>query len=121
MAAWQSSGREFYEPIWSCTNINETSPITVLTLIYLMLAVFAGCLAWASVYPLDVIKSRMQAHPSHLGPGAWMRFGTALYAEGGAASCYRGLTPTLSRAFVMDAVTFAGYTNVMRWLSGGPG
>ena len=77
----------------------------------------AGCLAWASVYPLDVIKSRMQAHPSRLGPGAWMRFGRDIYREGGMAAMYRGVKPTLARAFVMDALTFVGYTNVLRFLS----
>jgi hypothetical protein len=76
-----------------------------------------GCLAWTSVYPLDVIKSRMQAHPSRLGPGAWISFGREIYHEGGARAFLRGIKPTLARAFVMDALTFVGYTNVLRVLS----
>ena len=69
------------------------------------------------MYPLDVIKSRMQAHPGRLGPGAWVRFGREIYRDGGLGAFVRGIKPTLARAFVMDALTFVGYTNVLRLLS----
>ena len=69
------------------------------------------------MYPLDVIKSRMQAHPNKLGPGAWMLYGREIWSEGGLAGLYRGVRPTLARAFMQDALTFVGYTNVLRWMS----
>ncbi|GAX73773.1 hypothetical protein CEUSTIGMA_g1224.t1 [Chlamydomonas eustigma] len=77
----------------------------------------AGCLAWISVYPLDVIKSRIQAAPKHDSHLNWIHYGQAMYREGGLAAMFRGIKPTLARAFVMDAITFVGYTNVLRWLT----
>jgi solute carrier family 25 carnitine/acylcarnitine transporter 20/29 len=69
------------------------------------------------VYPLDVIKSRIQAAPKRDGHHNWIHYGQAIYREGGLAAMFRGIKPTLARAFVMDAVTFVGYTNVLRWLT----
>lgn len=71
-----------------------------------------------SIYPLDVIKSRMQAdtvtssNRSH----TFMHYARVIYREGGSAALWRGIQPTLARAFVMDAVSFLGYTNMLRLL-----
>ncbi|SAM03022.1 hypothetical protein [Absidia glauca] len=91
----------------------------------------AGTLSWASIYPLDVIKSRLQMQqPSPL-PGATTPLLTALdrpytsirdcvvrsYRAEGVGVFFRGLVPTVLRGFPVNAVTFWMYEWVMAWLS----
>ena len=78
----------------------------------------AGCIAWLSIYPLDVIKSRMQgaAGSSATRGKTWLHYARDIWSEGGMRGMWRGIGPTLARAFVMDAVSFLGYTNVLRLL-----
>jgi solute carrier family 25 carnitine/acylcarnitine transporter 20/29 len=76
----------------------------------------AGVVAWGLVYPVDVVKSRLQAQPlapgtAPLGLSAVTR---ALIAEQGAAGLFRGLSATLLRAFPLNAVTFLGYEWALR-------
>ena len=132
----------------------------------------AGVAAWLSVYPLDVLKARMQAIPAaqaqHAGeqpcllrlmaseiPAAGQRSCHGLYASAalfwtwrqtlqhsparaakltsasaagwwgcarevvrqqGIAGLFRGLTPTLLRAWVINAVLFSVYEPVEAYL-----
>lgn len=72
------------------------------------------------MYPLDVIKSRVQAASGTRGRvggwrcETWLHCAHGVWREGGARALWVGLLPTLARAFVMDAVTFLGYTNIVR-------
>lgn len=75
---------------------------------------FAGMISWASTFPFDVIKSRMQAD----GNGGTLLYKGAIdcfvqnYKTSGFRGLYSGLGPTLLRAFPTNAVIFYVYTLV---------
>lgn len=75
---------------------------------------FAGMISWASTFPFDVIKSRMQAD----GNGGNFLYKGAIdcfvqnYKTSGLRGLYSGLGPTLLRAFPTNAVIFYVYTLV---------
>ncbi|KAI5863599.1 solute carrier family 25 member 45 [Durotheca rogersii] len=86
----------------------------------------AGIVTWASIFPLDVIKTRVQAQT--LGavatpllnptPPARKRLGAVeiareAYREGGMRVFFRGLTVCSVRAFVVNAVQWAVYEWIM--------
>lgn len=74
----------------------------------------AGVLAWASIYPIEVVKSRVQACD---GSSAW-----AVWRElhkGGWRGYFRGMPATLARAFVVNGAIFYG-VGAARRLLGGP-
>lgn len=72
----------------------------------------SGSVSWLSTYPVDVIKSRLQAD----GVGGVVRYHSILdcvrksYCEEGWKVFTRGLTSTLLRAFPVNAATFATVT-----------
>ncbi|KAF6265536.1 mitochondrial carrier domain-containing protein [Scenedesmus sp. NREL 46B-D3] len=70
----------------------------------------AGALAWASVYPLDVVKSRMQAQPRHLSPyhSAWQCAASSIREEGRGVLA-KGLGATMGRGFIVNAAIFASF------------
>lgn len=87
----------------------------------------AGCLSWLSIFPLDVIKSRMQSTPQ-LYSSTWdcvqkiyaegspllsrhseTTEGTPLLRTGGISLFWRGVGVTMFRAFIVNAVTFFTY------------
>ncbi|KAF7729631.1 hypothetical protein EC973_004004 [Apophysomyces ossiformis] len=72
----------------------------------------AGIVAWCSTYPADVIKTRIQSEPNR-----YKGFIDCLrhcYKEEGYRIFFRGLTPTILRAFPSNAATFMAYTWTMR-------
>ncbi|KAJ3349952.1 hypothetical protein GGF32_005167 [Allomyces javanicus] len=82
----------------------------------------AGVASWGSIYPLDVVKSRIQTTtaPVHPVPTPLLaRFVApvretwavtqAVWHTDGTRGFLRGLKPTLIRAFYVNAVTFLGY------------
>ncbi|KAI9312383.1 mitochondrial carrier domain-containing protein [Dichotomocladium elegans] len=74
----------------------------------------AGIAAWCSTYPADVIKTRIQAEPNkYKGMIDCFRI---CYQTEGYRVFFRGLTPTLLRAFPSNAATFFAYTWTMRLL-----
>ena len=79
----------------------------------------AGMISWASTFPLDVVKSRMQAD----GSGGKLKYSgmtdciLKTYSTGGVRSFFRGIGPTLLRAFPTNAVIFPIYTFVSRAFS----
>ncbi|KAK0669959.1 putative mitochondrial ornithine transporter [Cercophora samala] len=101
----------------------------------------AGVLTWASIFPLDVIKTRMQTAQQQgrmaerqgllnggsggggggsgdgKGKGAWQT-GREIYSREGIRPFFRGLGVCSLRAFVVNAVQFAVYEGVMAELSG---
>ena len=85
----------------------------------------AGIVTWASIFPLDVIKTRVQTQG--LGSGVAMggiqhrRLGAVgiakdAYREGGARVFFKGLTVCSVRAFFVNAVQWAVYEMLMKEL-----
>ncbi|TPX09594.1 uncharacterized protein E0L32_009195 [Thyridium curvatum] len=101
----------------------------------------AGVVTWASVFPLDVVKTRVQAQVLHSGPAITTGEAAALlgdvaaspaqrrkgavemareaYREGGVRVFFRGLTVCSVRAFIVNAVQWAAYEWIMRELGQG--
>ncbi|TRX95926.1 hypothetical protein FHL15_003068 [Xylaria flabelliformis] len=87
----------------------------------------AGVVTWASVYPLDVIKTRVQRQGS-LDPATTPLLSTArrkgamqiardAYREEGMQAFFRGLGWCSARAFMVNAVQWGVYELVMSQLS----
>lgn len=101
----------------------------------------AGVVTWASIFPLDVVKTRMQAQVYATAPssvsvtertplvnrpdaGASKRLGAIevarqAYRDGGFGVFFRGLTVCSVRAFVVNAVQWATYEWIMMELGQG--
>jgi solute carrier family 25 carnitine/acylcarnitine transporter 20/29 len=94
----------------------------------------AGVITWASVFPLDVIKTRVQTQvfdgmgmgerAALLGGGAKRRLGAwdvarETYREGGVRPFFRGLVVCSVRAFIVNAVQWAVYEWIMMELGQG--
>lgn len=70
----------------------------------------AGCIGWTATFPLDVVKTRMQAAPLASKPLPGVRDTVrAVYADGGARAFFRGLGTTLVRAVPANAALFVTY------------
>ncbi len=65
----------------------------------------AGATAWAVVFPVDVIKSRLAVRPQSTNLAELQD----VLRTHGAAGLYRGASAALLRAFVANAALFAGY------------
>jgi solute carrier family 25 carnitine/acylcarnitine transporter 20/29 len=76
----------------------------------------AGVLSWLSIYPLDVVKSRLQAQPGHY--SGLLDCLKRSVAEEGLGVLSRGLTACLLRAFVVNAAIFSGVEASRTLLSG---
>ncbi|KAF5306134.1 hypothetical protein FQR65_LT07410 [Abscondita terminalis] len=104
-----------YEILTRSNDNRETSTATML-----FAGGMAGCVSWAIVYPVDVIKSRLQMDgingvQKYKGATDCLRKGLA---SEGVSFLTRGLTPTLVRAFPTNAACFTAVTWCMRLLSG---
>ena len=73
----------------------------------------AGVTSWTSTYPFDVIKSRLQADGSNQYKNMWDCCFKSYKIEGWGIFV-KGLSPTLIRAFPMNAVTFITVTWILR-------
>ncbi|PWW80628.1 hypothetical protein C7212DRAFT_164359 [Tuber magnatum] len=60
----------------------------------------AGCLSWLSVYPLDVVKTRVQALSGKRRLGSW-ECARSVYVEGGGRMFFNGLGVCMARAFLV--------------------
>ncbi|XP_058840127.1 mitochondrial basic amino acids transporter [Topomyia yanbarensis] len=90
---------------------NDPSPFCIL-----MAGGLAGTISWLFSFPIDVVKSRLQADgmcgtPQYRGIADCLR---KSYAEEGLAFLSRGLASTLLRAFPMNAVCFLVVSFVMK-------
>ncbi|CAO3650634.1 unnamed protein product [Mucor hiemalis] len=94
----------------------------------------AGTVSWGSIYPIDVIKSRLQMQQKHVVRGtetSSLLSSTVVdrpyasikdcvvrsYKAEGISVFFRGLWPTLLRGFPVNAVTFYAYEVVMNFLN----
>ncbi|KAK9241258.1 mitochondrial carrier domain-containing protein [Lipomyces kononenkoae] len=108
---------------WKIVEV-ETSVQHVLHL--LIAGGIAGCMSWASIYPLDVIKTRYQAqlandaslHPSERYTSSW-DCARKTYRAGGVRCFFRGISVTMVRAFLVNAVQFGTYEWMVNILEGG--
>lgn len=76
---------------------------------------FAGTLSWATAYPIDVVKSRVQTLPSgtdlkHLRLHTVVR---GIWREEGLHGFTSGLSACLTRAWVVNAITFYLYEQLI--------
>ncbi|KAG1219509.1 hypothetical protein G6F35_007431 [Rhizopus arrhizus] len=71
----------------------------------------AGIFAWCSTYFADVVKTRIQSEPQRY-KGMIDCLKRSYYEEGWRIF-FKGLTPTIVRAFPSNAATFAAYTWTM--------
>jgi solute carrier family 25 carnitine/acylcarnitine transporter 20/29 len=69
----------------------------------------AGGMSWLTVYPFDVIKTRIQTMPATETDVGIVSVGRKLYAEYGAKVFFRGLSTTMARAFPVNGMTFLVY------------
>ncbi|KAK0648770.1 mitochondrial carrier domain-containing protein [Cercophora newfieldiana] len=122
----------------SPTANDSTSPARIL-----LCGGLAGIVTWASIFPLDVIKTRVQTQILQAPPslsatpgetqsllssthktrqqqqlGAWA-IAKATYAEGGIRPFFRGLGVCSVRAFIVNAVQWAVYEWIMHKLGQG--
>lgn len=99
------------------TRTQSNQPISTLHM--LMAGGLAGTASWVISYPIDVIKSRIQAETNNRYSGALDCLRKSVRAEG--YTClYRGLNSTIIRAFPTNAATFAVVTWTFRLLGEQP-
>ena len=67
----------------------------------------AGVLSWTSIYPIDVVKSRLQATPGRY--AGMLDCALRSFREEGPAVFTRGLPACLLRAALVNAAIFGGY------------
>ncbi|KQK03367.1 mitochondrial arginine transporter BAC2 [Brachypodium distachyon] len=78
----------------------------------------AGVASWVCCYPLDVVKSRLQAQPASAHPryrGVVDCFRKSVREEG-LPVLWRGLGTAVARAFVVNGAIFAAYELALRFL-----
>ncbi len=63
----------------------------------------AGVVAWASIYPVDVVKSRVQSSKERLGMINAFKEG---WKQGGIRSFFQGFSTTIAKGFVCSGTTF---------------
>lgn len=95
------------------TRREDLSPISTSSM--LMAGGTAGAVSWIVIYPIDVIKSRMQIDDSKYKNS--MDCLRKSVSKEGFGFLYRGLTPTILRAFPVNAATFAVVTWTIRLFS----
>jgi solute carrier family 25 carnitine/acylcarnitine transporter 20/29 len=117
------------------TQKRETGPSSQEAAKILLCGGLAGVVTWASVFPLDVIKTRVQTQlpgiraedaallrsNAHVEEPAQRRLGAVeiakrAYRTEGVGVFFRGLGVCSVRAFVVNAVQWAAYEWIMRWL-----
>lgn len=77
----------------------------------------AGSLSWAIVYPIDLIKSRIQALPLDCSKNerSTMQIGKNILQESGWKALYRGFGITVVRAFPVNAVILTTHSELRRF------
>ena len=74
----------------------------------------AGLSFWSCIFPLDVIKSRIQVRGE---TGGLLAVGRQTLAREGVGALYRGIAPALIRTFPANAALFTAYEFTKKTLS----
>ncbi|KAL4859060.1 Mitochondrial arginine transporter BAC2 [Chlorella vulgaris] len=70
----------------------------------------AGSVSWLSVYPFDVVKTRVQAAAAAQSPyRGWVDCARQSLANEGREVFFKGLSTTLARAFLVNGAIFSAY------------
>jgi solute carrier family 25 carnitine/acylcarnitine transporter 20/29 len=80
----------------------------------LLAGALAGVCSWLSIYPVDVLKSRMQASPGSY--SSMLDCARRSFCEEGPAVFSRGLPACLLRAALVNAAIFGGYEAALELL-----
>ncbi len=83
------------------------------TIVFLLAGGFAGMVSWLCTYPVDVIKSRIQADMHGEYKGFWDCCVKSYYEEG-LGVFGKGLGSTMLRAFPVNAATFLAVEMVLK-------
>lgn len=72
---------------------------------------FSGVISWSIGYPMNVVKSRIQTiildRPLSVVPdGTAFREAARIYSAGGVPGFFSGHVVTMTRAFLVNAITF---------------
>lgn len=117
-------GSGFYFAAYEVTRrafLKEGQSITDLPVYATLIAGgMGGIFNWITVFPLDVIKSRLQTAESgryHAGTRGMIQCGRELIAEHGVRALYKGLSPALVRAFPANACCFVAFELTMKVLN----
>ena len=73
----------------------------------------AGVMSWLPVYPIDVVKTNLQASVGGGGGGSFLDAAAELWETGGMGAFWDGLGPKLARAVVNHAATFVIFDQIM--------
>jgi len=77
----------------------------------------AGCCLWLSIFPLDVIKSRIQSDTiTNSKYKSITDCASQIYAEQGSAGFYRGIKPCMLRGIFANTATFITFEKVNQYL-----
>ncbi|XP_058192463.1 mitochondrial arginine transporter BAC2 [Rhododendron vialii] len=81
----------------------------------------AGVASWILSYPLDVVKTRLQAQSQSTSPkyGGIIDCFSKSVREEGYAVLWRGLGTALARAFIVNGAIFTAYETALRFFSNG--
>jgi len=74
----------------------------------------AGVCFWTCVFPIDVVKSRIQVRGVQ---GSVLSIGLNILRHEGLTTLYRGLTPALLRIFPSNASLFLAYETTKKFLT----
>lgn len=69
----------------------------------------AGCLGWCVIYPFDLINTKIQTRNSDAKTLSVVR---ELYQEGGIQRFYRGLSATILRSLLTDAILLVSFDHL---------
>jgi solute carrier family 25 carnitine/acylcarnitine transporter 20/29 len=73
----------------------------------------AGVACWVPVYPIDVVKTNLQASVDSGGGYSFVSATRSLYASGGVGAFWDGIGPKLLRAVVNHAATFVLFDQIV--------
>jgi len=96
-------------------SVKELSPLSVLSA-----GALGGAAYWCTTYPIDVIKSSIQADSTVVSERKYKGVADAaskLYAEGGVKRFFPGLAPCLLRSLPANAVCFFLYETTVDLLT----
>jgi len=91
---------------------NQTSPTVLGTL---FAGGCAGIMNWLGCIPIDMMKSKLQTAPDGKYPNGIRSVFVEVIRQDGVLALYRGIGPTLIRAFPANAACFLGVETTIRF------